>query len=139
MRIQKEQLLALQGFDIPTERGGVGDDLSRVLLERHEDPGLAVAPRAVDQRLEPEHRLAGARSADHQRGATPRKTTLGNLVESGDTSRGLTNRALRRRSVFWHWEGKAPGFFFLLCCAKRSARDLRIEAYATQEKRPVAT
>ena len=95
-RIEEEQLLLFERWQIPTERGRVGDDLPRALLERDEHARFLHLVRPVDQRLQREHGLAAARSAHDQGRATARQAASGDLVESLDAGGRFRHRGLPR-------------------------------------------
>ena len=61
-------------------------------LERHEDAGFAVLRGASDQKLQPEHRLAGTRAAADQRRAPLRQPSSGDFVQTLNAGERLLQR-----------------------------------------------
>jgi hypothetical protein len=83
--------------EVEAERADVGGELVGGLLEHHEDAGLAVAHRALDDELGGEHRLAAAGAADHERRPAARQAAGGDLVEAVDPARRLRHRRAQQR------------------------------------------
>ena len=87
--VDDELFLRDEPRQIEAERGDVGRQLARALLEAEDGPRLAELRRAAHEKLEPEDRLSAARAAADQRGPTARQPARGELVEAGDARRRL--------------------------------------------------
>jgi len=74
----------LQFDKVPAERGGVGDNLLRTLLESHKNARLAIAARAIYQIFQRHDGLARAWSALDQRRPAARQAAMGDVVEPFD-------------------------------------------------------
>src|SRR5690242_19222301 len=104
MRIEKEKLTAREASEAPVEGGAVRQQLADAFLEADENAGPAVAARAVDQALQGEHRLAGARAANQKAGAMARQPAAAQLVESLDAGSEL-GKELGSDFAFRHSSG----------------------------------
>src|SRR5512133_3358734 len=85
------------------ERSEVGCELVPGLLERDEDPWLAVLERAADEELHREERLAASGPAADERGAAGGQAAARDLVETADAGRNLREaRSLWACFRCWH-------------------------------------
>jgi len=89
--------LELLGFDqalqIETKRPKVLEDLGVIFLERKEQPRFVELSGAVNQELHGKDSLAATGAATNQRRAAGRKTSFGDLVQSGNACPHLIERA----------------------------------------------
>ena len=89
-----EEPALLERAKVPAEALGDATELVRRLLEREVDARLSV-PRALEQELQAEHRLAGPGPALDHRRARPRQAAAEHVVEPGDAGRGALVGRLR--------------------------------------------
>jgi len=87
--IDRQLLRTDQLRKIEPEGSDVAGDFLGVLLEGHEDAGLAEVEHAVDEKREAEQRLAGARPPADESRPSSRQPAEGNLVEAADAGRAL--------------------------------------------------
>ena len=92
MGVEEEEPVLLKPGKVPAEAAGGLDDLARMLLERHEHPGLPRPPRPFDEGLEREDRLP-APAPPTMRVVRPRGSPPSVSASRPGTERGKTIRS----------------------------------------------
>ena len=95
--IKDEQLVLFNHLlQIPTEAGGIAEDIERRLFEGDKDPWFVEVGDAVVQKMKRENRFAGTGGTADQRAATDRKAAMTHIIKTFDPCRKLLNLHLWR-------------------------------------------
>jgi hypothetical protein len=92
--IDEELFLLAELVEVVSQRAHVGGELLRVLLEREQHAGLAVAQRAFDEKADAEEGFARARTPGDQRGSARGESAIRDVIESWNPGRSLVYSAV---------------------------------------------
>ncbi|MEY9364163.1 hypothetical protein ABH994_006884 [Bradyrhizobium yuanmingense] len=120
-----------QPLEIEAERIHIRDNVDRTLLEGHEDPGLVVQPRAVEEEGRSEQCLAAAGRAADKRWPSRGKAAKCQIVKAVDASCGF-------RDAFSHALSWFRAFSKQRMAARIEGDFCKFVAPATEQMRLIA-